>query len=87
MRGRQPVGDLPRDVDRAPRVERAVSLENRRQRIAVDVFHDEIDDAVGFTVVEHGRDVGMQNARGIRRFARERAAPTRCRSSARDSSP
>jgi len=71
VRGRQSVGHLTRDLDRASRIERAVACDHGRQRVAVHVLHHEVDDLVGFAVVEHGGDVRMENARSVRRFARE----------------
>ena len=41
------VGDLPRDLGRARRRERPFARDDRRQRLALDELHREIERAVG----------------------------------------
>jgi hypothetical protein len=71
VRGLQREPGLPDDVERAIGRQPAEAREQCRQRLAVDVLHDEERHVADFAVIEDVRDAGMRQRGGVFRFGPE----------------
>jgi hypothetical protein len=71
MGGVERRGDLAADVDRAVGPQPPVALEDRRQVLALDVLHREVEQAVDLARVVDGDDVRMLQGGGDPGLARE----------------
>ena len=65
------VGHLGGDLERLIDTELGLAVQLAAERLALDVGHDVVEEAVGGAGVEEGQDVGMLQCRGGRDFLNE----------------